>query len=233
MNNQILTMAILSALAGSSMAGMEDDPILWMTKIDQLEVRVTEGPDPLVLEGYTWIGKDLNKFWVGFEAEWVDGDTEEAEVELLYSRAIAPYWDFQLGWRHDIQPEPNRDWFAIGFKGVAPYFFEMDADLYVGKSGQVNARLQGEYEIMFTQKLILTPELELNLHTRNDEAVGIGSGFSDLEFGLRLRYEIRREFAPYIGVNWNQKFGNTADFARNEGEDTNDVQFVVGIRAWF
>jgi len=226
-------MAILSALAGSSMAGMEDDPILWMTKIDQLEVRVTEGPDPWVLEGYTWIGKDLNKFWVGFEAEWVDGDTEEAEVELLYSRAIAPYWDFQLGWRHDIQPEPNRDWFAIGFKGVAPYFFEMDADLYVGKSGQVNARLQGEYEIMFTQKLILTPELELNLHTRNDEAVGIGSGFSDLEFGLRLRYEIRREFAPYIGVNWNQKFGNTADFARNEGEDTNDVQFVVGIRAWF
>ena len=116
---------------------------------------------------------------------------------------------------------------------LAPYLFEVDGGIFIGESGQVGARLEAEYEYLLTQRLILSPEIEVDFYSKDDEAVGIGSGLSDLELGLRLRYEIRREFAPYIGVNWTKQFGQTADFARDEGEDTSDVQFVAGIRAWF
>jgi copper resistance protein B len=130
-------------------------------------------------------------------------------------------------------PTPNRDWLAIGFQGLAPYFFEIDAAAFIGNNGQTALRLEAEYEVMLTQKLILTPEVEINAYSKDDEATGVGSGLSDIELGLRLRYEIRREFAPYIGVNWNKKYGDTANFSRDEGEDVSDTQFVVGIRAWF
>jgi len=211
----------------------KDDPILSKVMIDQLEVRSTDGPDPWVLDAQAWIGQDLNKIWFKTEVEKVGGETEEAQLQALYSRAIAPYWDIQVGWRHDFKPNPTRDWLAVGVEGLAPYWFEIDAAMFVGGSGQVAARLEAEYEWMFTQRWVLSPELEVNLHSEDDESTGVGSGISDLELGLRLRYEIRREFAPYIGVNWSKLFGNTADFARDEGEDTDDVQFVVGVRAWF
>lgn len=214
-------------------AASKDDPILTKVMIDQLEVRVTDGPDPWVLDAQAWVGQDLNKLWLKVEGEYLDGRTTEAEVQALYSRAIAPYWDLQVGWRHDVRPEPSRDWLAIGVEGLAPYWFEVEGTAFIRESGQLGARLKGEYEWMFTQRWVLSPELEVNLHSKNDEEVGVGSGLSDLELGLRLRYEVRREFAPYVGVNWTKKFGNTADFARDEGEDTNDVQIVAGVRAWF
>jgi copper resistance protein B len=226
-------MAILLAVTAQAAAMGEDDPLVAKVMIDKLEVRNTDGPDPLVLDADAWIGYDLNKLWFKTEVEQVDGETEEAELQLLYSRAIAPFWDLQLGWRRDIRPEPHRDSLALGFKGLAPYLFEVDAALFVGEAGQLGARMDAEYEYLFTQRLILTPEFEVNLHTKDDPEVGIGSGLSDMQLGLRLRYEIRREFAPYVGVNWTKQFGQTADFARAEGEDTSDVQLVAGIRAWF
>ncbi|MCU7858444.1 MAG: copper resistance protein B, partial [Candidatus Thiodiazotropha sp. (ex Lucinoma kastoroae)] len=116
---------------------------------------------------------------------------------------------------------------------LVPYLFEVDARVFIGESGQIGARIDAEYEYMLTQKLILSPEIEMNLYSKDDEEVGIGSGLSDMELGLRLRYEVLREFAPYIGVNWTKIFGQTADFASDEGEDTSDVQIVLGIRAWF
>ena len=120
----------------------------------------------------------------------------------------------------------------MGLQGLALYYFEADPFLFVGEHGQLELRLEAEYEMLFTQRLILTPEIEASFFSNNDEAVGIGSGLSEAEFGLRLRYEIRREFAPYIGINWWKKYGKTADFAREEGEDTSDTQLVLGIRAW-
>ena len=220
-------------IPGLGFAASKDDPILSKVMIDQLEVRSTDGPDPWVLEAQAWIGQDLNKLWLKTEVERVDGETEEAEVQALYSRAVAPYWDLQFGWRHDFRPEPERDWLAIGLEGLAPYWFEVDAALFVGESGRVAARIEAEYEWMFTQRWVLSPEIEVNLHSKDDVDTGVGSGLSDLELGLRLRYEFRREFAPYIGVSWSKKFGDTADFARDEGEDTDDVQIVAGVRAWF
>ena len=234
-NKLNIASCILCASLTSSVwaGGMEDDPIVGKLIIDQLETRLTEGSNPLVLEAQAWIGKDLHKLWLKLDSEWIDGENEELELQALYSRAIVPFWDFQIGWRHDEKPTPSRDWLAIGFQGLAPYWFEVDSALFVGRSGQTNLRLAAEYEWMFTQKVILSPEIEVNFHGKNDAETGTGSGLSDSQIGLRLRYEIKREFAPYIGVNWNKKYGKTADYARNEGEDTSDVQFVMGVRAWF
>jgi len=230
--------AVMGVLLGIGMnspviAMGEDDPILTKVMIDQFEKRFTDGEDPWVIEADVWIGKDLNKAWFKFDAEQVDGKLEEFEVQALYSRAIDPYWDIQIGWKHNSKPKPDSDWLALGFKGLAPYWFEVDAAAFIGESGQVNLSLAAEYELMLTQQWVLSPEAEVNFYTKDDDAREIGSGLSDTQLGLRLRYEIKREFAPYIGVNWNRKYGGTADHARDSGEDTDDVQFVAGIRAWF
>ncbi len=227
----LLFFLIIPSLAFSG--GMDDDPLLTMLVVDQLETRNNDGRDPLVWDAEGWIGKDLHKLWIKTEGEYVDSRVEEVELQALYSRAVAPFWDIQLGWRRNIRPTPNRDWLAFGVKGLAPYFFDIDAALFVGDAGRTSARLQVEYEIMLTQRLVLVPEIELNLYGKDDPATGIGSGLSNIEAGLRLRYEIRREFAPYIGLNWTKLYGDTADFARAEEVDTDDIQFVFGIRAWF
>ncbi len=138
-----------------------------------------------------------------------------------------------VGARHDLKPSPSRSWAAIGFKGLAPYFFDIDAAVFIGESGRTAGRFEAEYELLLTQRLILTPDIEINLYGQNDSDVGIGSGLSDIEVGIRLRYEVRRQFAPYIGFNWSRMFGNTADFAEADGRDTSETQLVIGFRAWF
>jgi len=234
MKNNLLAILFISILPGVAFgAGMEDDPLLTMLTVDQLEIRSNNDNSFFAWDAEGWIGKDLNKLWIKSDGDYDDGRVEEVELQALYSRAIAPFWDMQVGWRRDIRPTPDRDWLAIGVKGLAPYYFDVDVALFIGENGRTGARLQFEYEFMLNQKLILTPEIEINLYGKNDPAVGLGSGLSDIEAGLRLRYEIRREFAPYIGINWNHLYGQTGDFARAEGEDTDDYQFVFGIRAWF
>ena len=228
-----LSVSLLLAPINSALAGGEDDPLLTKVMIDELEVQDADGSNPWVLDGQAWVGKDLQKLWFKVEAERSDGEIEDAELQALYSQAIAPYWDVQLGIRHDFKPTPSRSWAVIGVQGLAPYFFEIDTALFFGESGRTAFRVSAEYELLFTQRLILTPEFNADFYGQNDADIGVGSGLSDVEVGLRLRYEIRREFAPYIGVNWNKSFGNTAEFSRNEGKDTNDVQWVVGVRAWF
>ena len=210
-----------------------DDPLLARVIIDQFEWRDSDEADPYVLEAQGWIGKDLHKLWIKTDVERVDGEAEEAEIQALYSRAIAPFWDVQVGVRQDLKPTPEREWGVIGIQGLAPYFFEIDAALFIGDSGDTAARLSAEYEWMFTQKVVLSPEVSVNFYGQNDMHRQTGSGLADAQAGLRLRYEIRREFAPYIGVNWTKSFGNTADFVREHGEPTSDTQWVAGVRAWF
>lgn len=220
-------------MSSNAMAAGRDDPLLGMLLIDQFEWRGGDGDDPFVWEAQGWIGKDLNKFWFKTDGEVTGGETESAEIQALYSRAIAPFWDAQVGWRRDIRPEPKRDWLALGVQGLAPYQYEVDTALFFGKDSRVSARFEAEYEFLFTQRLILTPNVELNIFSKDDPEVRIGSGISDLELGLRLRYEIRREFAPYIGINWEKVYGGTADYRRAEGRDVSDLRVVAGIRAWF
>ncbi len=214
-------------------ADMEDDPLLLTVILDQIETRDAGGDNTLSWDGQGWLGKDLHKIWFKTDGERTGGSTDEAELQFLYSKAIARYWDFQLGVRHDFKPSPSRSWAAIGFKGLAPYFFDIDAAAFIGESGRTALRFEAEYELLLTQRLILTPDIEINLYGQNDPDVGIGTGLSDIEAGLRLRYEVRREIAPYIGVNWSRLFGNTADFANIAWRDTSEAQLVIGLRAWF
>jgi copper resistance protein B len=168
-----------------------------------------------------------------FEGERVDNENEGIELQLLYSKAISPFWNFQLGARRDFKPEPERNWGVIGFQGIAPYYVEIDTALFIGESGRTSLRVESEYEFMLTQRLVLIPEFELNIFGEDDQETGASSGLSNSEVGLRLAYEIRREFSPYIGVNWENKYGTTANFAEDEGGTTNDTQFVIGFSAWF
>ena len=229
----ILAATICLSVTDDARAEMYDDPLLLTVILDQMETRDAGGDNTLSWDGEGWLGKDLQKIWFKTDGERTAGDTGEAELQFLYSKAIAGYWDIQLGVRHDFEPSPSRSWAVLGFKGLAPYFFDIDAAAFIGESGRVALRFEAEYELLLTQRLILTPDIEINLHGQNDPEVGIGSGLSDIETGLRLRYEIRRQFAPYIGVNWTKLFGNTADFANIAGRDTSEAQLVIGLRAWF
>lgn len=234
MKRHALTMVLAGLLPFAAQAGMEDDPTLMKVMIDQMEVRSTDGDNPFVMEADAWIGKDLDKAWFKFDGERVGGSWEAAQFEARYSRAVDTYWDLQAGVRHDARPSgETRDWAVIGIRGLAPYFFDIDSSLYIGRGGNIGIDFQAEYEALITQRLILTPEIQASLFSRADRALDQGSGLASTEIGLRLRYEIRREFAPYIGINWEKRYGQTADLMEAAGASTDDVQLVAGIRIWF
>ncbi len=217
---------------------MDHEVLLTKVTIDQLEAREHDGS---ALEGSLWFGDDFNKLWLKTEFEREGGETEKAlsrttkkELQALYSRAIAPYWDLQFGARHDFELETDsRNWGVVALNGLAPYFFEVDTSLFIGEDGDTAFRVEAEYELLFTQQWILSPEIEVNFFGQNSPEHHTGSGLSDIEAGLRLRYEFTPQFAPYIGVNYEKKFGNTADFARQDGESVSETLWVIGLHAWF
>ena len=206
----------------------------WQSKImaNILEYQSQNGRDGYRWEGEAWFGGDLDRLVIKTEGEG-SKDVDGAEVQALYSRAIGPYTDVQVGIRHDIEPNPSRTYLAFGVESLLPYWFKANAGLFVGERGQVLGRLEGSYDFQLTQRLVLQPRAELNLAAKNDAATAIGSGLSDAEVGLRLRYEIVREFAPYVGISWERSFGDTADYARAAGDRTEKTSFVVGLRAWY
>ena len=212
---------------------MDDDPLLFMAKGDQLEVRDIDEGTVTAWEGFAWLGKDLDKLFFKTEGERLKGETESAEYQLLYSRAIDPNWDIQVGFKHNDNPNPTRNWGAIGFYGIAPYLFEIDTALFFDDDGRTNLRFEAEYEFMLTQRWVLSPEIEINAFGKDDAELGIGSGFSDLEVGLRLRYEFSREFAPYIGINHEALLGDTKNLTEGAGAETSETSAVVGVRFWF
>lgn len=208
----------------------------WLALADRLEYQTNDGSGLLIWDAQAWYGGDYNKLWIKTAGEKrLDGDGgfEEAELQVLYSRAIHPFWDFQVGVRRDFTPDPSRTFGVIGIQGLAPYWFEVDAAVFVSDDGDVSARVEAEYDILLTQRLIVQPRTELNFAAQDVKKLDIGSGLTDATLGLRLRYEIKREFAPYIGVSWRHKVGKTADFARDAGDDVGTASFVVGVRMWF
>ncbi len=189
-------------------------------------------------DGYAWDaraswGGDIDRFVLKSEGEGASSRLEEAEVEALYSRAIGPYFNLEGGVRQDIQPRPRRTYAVLGVEGLAPYWFDVEGRLFLSDKGDLSARFEGSYDLRLTQRLILEPRAEANLAAQDDRATGVGSGLSDVELGLRLRYAVTPEFAPYVGVNYRRKFGDTADFARAAGEDAGETRLVLGLRAWF
>lgn len=220
--------------AFADLAGHEvhDRAINYLVLLDQLEWQDTEG-GAQNWDARGWIGTDLDRVWLRTEGEREDGRTDSAFAEALYGRAISRWWDMVIGVRNDFRPGPSRTWGAIGVQGLAPYKFDIEATAYFGQSGRTHARFEAEYDLLLSNRLILQPQIEAELYAENDPQRGIGSGLSTVEFGLRLRFEVRREFAPYLGVVWSRKFGDTADFARAEGERIEDTRLVAGIRFWF
>lgn len=225
--------AYADGLVSGPMPGMDmaDHEPFGMLLLDKFEY--AEKDRSLRLDGEAFYGGDYNKLWFKADGGRANGRLAATRLELLWDRIFATYWSTQIGVRRDIGEGSRRNWAAFGVQGLAPYWFDVEATAYVGENGRTAARVEASYDLLFTQRLILQPNVEINLYGKNDPAREIGSGLSDIDFGLRLRYEIRRQFAPYVGVSWQRKFGKTADFARAAGKDTSDTQLVAGVRIWF
>jgi len=219
----------------SSMPGMEmaDNALFGRILVNELENTRDGKERGQAIDAEAWFGGDYNKAWFKTEAERQNGRLSGMRTEALWDRVFATHWSTQLGARHDTGGGPSKTWLAAGVRGMAPYWFETEATAYLGSAGVLAARVETRYEVLFSQRLILQPKVEANFYSKNDIRRGTGDGLSDLNIGLRLRYEIRRQFAPYIGVSWNRKFGNTADFARLRGERIKNTELVAGVRIWY
>lgn len=205
-----------------------------MILFDLAEYQARKGGDGYRWEGEAWFGGDINRLLIKTEGEGVlRKPIEDVEIQALYSRAISPFWNAQVGVRHDIVPNPSRTYAVVGVEGIAPYWFHVTGQLFLSDKGDLRARLEGSYDERITQRLIFQPRAEFNFSAQDMPAIGVGSGLSSFELGARLRYEIRKEFAPYIGVEWSGRTGDTARYARLAGEKPNAVNFVAGIRFWF
>lgn len=198
------------------------------------ELQVHDGHDGYRWDGEAWFGGDLNRVTLKSEGEGtLHEGIDSAEVQLLYSRSVGPYFNLQGGVRHDLAPTPTRNFITVGVEGLAPYMFQTEARAFVATTGQVLGRLEGWYDQRLTQRLVLQPRVELNLAAQNDRRTGTGAGLTDAELGLRLRYEVAREFAPYVGISYEAETGRTADYSRAQGKDPTTTSFVAGIRFWF
>ncbi|MGY1529817.1 copper resistance protein B [Luteimonas sp. A649] len=200
---------------------------------NRLEAWDTDPGSGQAWEAEGWIGSDIHRLWLRSEGERSASRTEAANVELLYGRAVSPWWDVVAGLRHDFAPGRSQDWGAIGVQGLAPWMVEVAVTGYVGASGRTMLGIEVERELLLTNRLILQPVLEATLHGKDDLARGVGSGLSTVEAGLRLRYEISRRFAPYVGVVHERAFGDTAALQRASGQSGRDTHVVIGARIWF
>jgi copper resistance protein B len=213
---------------------VHDKSVQALVLIDQLEWRAADGG--LTWDSSGWIGRDLDRFWFRTEGAGDTGDNgrvADAEAHLLYGRAVGRWWDFVGGIRQDVRPGPSRTWAAIGIQGLAPYWFEVQATAYVGQAGRTHLRLETEYELLLTNRLIAQPRVEVNLYGKSDPARGIGAGLSSADLGVRVRYELRREVAPYVGIDWHRSYFATADLAEAAGRTRADARLVLGLRLWY
>jgi copper resistance protein B len=202
--------------------------------IDRLEVGFDDGEEGWTWDVAGWTGGDINRFWWKSEGEGDFDGEAEGEVQALYSRAISPFWDVQAGVRQDFREDgEDPTHLVLGLQGLAPYWWEVDAAAFLSSEGDLTARVEAEYDQRITQRLILQPRVEVEASASDVPELGLGSGFTHVEAGVRLRYEIAKEFAPYVGVEWSRELGDTADFTRAAGEEPEHTRFVIGLKAWF
>ena len=218
-------------------AGMEghavhDRKFNYYVLFDQLEWQGT-GNGGVTFENTSWLGGDINRVWFRIDGESEDSGLERASVDALWGHSVSRWWDLVAGVRQDFRPGDPQTWAAVGVQGLAPQWFEVEVTGYIGAEGRTAARLEIEYELLLTNRVMLQPLLEMDLYGKRDLERGVGSGLSSIETGLRLRYEIRRELAPYVGVTWERKMFGTADLARQIGEDAGRARVAFGLRTWF
>jgi len=231
-----LVLAPLLAMAGEPAgmtAHMDDDPWHTMLLVDQLEWQDAEEGSALAWDVEAWAGRDAGRVLLRAEGERVDGETEENRLELLWWRPVGSRWNLVAGLRQDLEPVTARSYAAVGVQGLAPGWLHVEATAYFGERGQSAAALKADLDLLLTNRLVLVPELELEAYGRDDLANGIASGLHSVTVGLRLRYEVRRRFAPYVGVEWSGKPGDSGDLAREAGESVRDARWLAGLRFWF
>jgi copper resistance protein B len=214
-------------------AHMDDDPWHAMVLFDQVEWQDAEDGDALAWDLEAWAGTDDDRVLLRAEGERVDGETDENRLELLWWQPITTRWDLVAGVRQDLEPETARSYAALGVQGLAPGWVHVEATAYFGERGQSAVTFKAGPELLLTNRLLLAPLVEIEAWGEDDEANGIGNGLSRVTAGVRLRYEIRREFAPYVGLEWAGKLGDTGDLARDAGESVRDARWVAGLRVWF
>src|SRR5512138_1247531 len=210
-----------------------DDPLNKLVLLDRFETQRADGGSLQRWDLSTWIGKSLTKLWIRSEGERVSDRTDHAELELLWGKGFARWWELVAGARSDFEPGPAQNWAAVGVQGTTPYRINLEATAYLGDGGRAALRVKTHYELLVTNRLILQPLAELNWYAQRDAARGVGAGLADAEIGVRLRYEVKREVAPYVGLVTQRKLGGTADFARAAGHDPSDTRLVAGIRLRF
>lgn len=217
---------------GAAHAHMAGDPFAYLVLFDRLEVRGEGGDTGLAWGQDAWFGHDFGRLWIRSEGERGDGHTR-GDVEALWGRPVARWWDVLAGLRHDFAPGGSRQWLALGVIGKAPYHFDIEATAYMGESGRTALQLEAGYDLLLTQRLIAQTRIEVVAYGRADPELERGSGLSSLEAGLRLRYEVRREFAPYLGAAWSRKLAGTGRIAERAGQPRSELQWVAGLRLWF
>ena len=214
---------------GHSMRG---NAVNYFVLFDQLEWQTGAGSG-VNLDSKGWIGRDRDRLWFRAEGHGEGTRVGEAQTHALYGRQFSRWWDVVAGVRQDFRPGTPQTWAALGVQGLAPMWFEVEATGYVGASGRTHARFEVEYELLLTNRLVLQPLVEVEVFGKSDPERGVGAGLSTTDAGVRVRYEWRRELAPYVGGTWSRKWGTTASFAEAAGEDRGDARFVFGLRLWF
>jgi copper resistance protein B len=223
-----------AAMEPSGMPPVKDTGIFAHAILNENEGRFDGTNTEYRWDGQGWVGTDYDKLWIKSEGTLQsNGTLDDGQDDFLYSRAISTYFDLQGGLRSDLDSRPTRNWAAFGIQGLAPYFFDLELTGYVSGEGHLAGKLEASYDLLLTQRLILQPQIELNVYSKADPARLVGAGFSDIDTGIRLRYEFDRKLAPYLGVVYEGKFGQTAGFARRTGESTGDFRFAFGVRLWF
>ena len=212
---------------------MGDEDKLGSLLVDRLESATMRGVTTMTYDWQAWYGGTYNRALIRAEGDIEGGAFRDARNELLWAHAVTAYWDTQLGVRYDSGKGNDRGWLAFGVQGLAPYWLYVEATAYVNEQGRTAFRLETEYDLLLTQKLILQPRVEMNFYSRRDDSRAVSSGLSDFSGGVRLRYEIRREFAPYVGIEWDGKFGSAANAMRISGEIPEGARFIAGAHFWF
>jgi copper resistance protein B len=210
-----------------------DDRVHSYWELDHLEARDADPGAALAWDARAWIGKDTQRLWLRSEGEQVDGWVHAADLEVLWGRSVSPWWDVVAGVRHDTGIGPSRTFAAVGVQGTAPYKMEVEATAYLGEGGRSAARLEAHYDTLLSNRWIVQWNAEANLLGRADPERGLGAGLATMEAGMRIRYEVTRRFAPYVGVVHEQAFGATARMRRDAGEPRDDTRVVAGVRIWF
>ncbi len=233
MLRKIFVMIAVFFLPSLTLASGNDDPLLTKVIFDKLEVAKNHDNKTSIWDARMFVGHDINKVWFKTEGERTNGEIESSEVYLLFSHAMFPFWDINAGIRRDLKPEPAQSWLQLGLMGTAPYFIDNEISFFIGKDNHTALRLDLMRELMLTQKWVITPEVKMDFNAYNDKDTAAGSGLSILEPSLRIKYEISREFAPYIGLVSQNTYGKTKDFVQAAGGDTSNTSVVAGVHIWF